>query len=169
LLIVIRVPFEPEISLTIASSCCTPIVERLRDNIRSLKRFWPIKIRDRIFHIRGPTDDLVPDVQLANYDFFAEALKAYCAAYDISEPVFEFDLEGRYLQLRVLPPDKGSAPYSALQLVAILRALRYNTDISSLCFRGIDLSILLESTDKYEKGESIIDIDRRSELIISSF
>jgi hypothetical protein len=69
-------------------------------------------------------------------------LDAYLTAYDCEPVVWEINWKTRHApEFRLLPAKDGSR-YSHLQLLAVLRALRYNDYFNSLSFRDVDLSVL---------------------------
>jgi hypothetical protein len=69
-------------------------------------------------------------------------MDAYLAAYRCSQVDWEINWKAKFSpEFRLLPAKDGSQ-YTAYQLVAVLRALRYNDYFNSLSFENVDLSPL---------------------------
>ncbi|RMZ16298.1 hypothetical protein D0860_01112 [Hortaea werneckii] len=111
----------------------------------------------RLFKFRGPSDieDLIPPAMPSEEEHACldRTLTAYCVAYDINpakirytirydgedEPIFE-----------LLPPAEARKPsYSSIELLAIMRALRYNESFGTLSFANIKLDGLNGLHDNY--------------------
>jgi hypothetical protein len=76
-----------------------------------------------------------------DFGSFQRTLSAYLAAYRCEDVDWEINWKTRFApEFRLLPGKRG--PYSGLQLLAVLRALRYNDYFNSLSFRDVDLSVL---------------------------
>lgn len=79
-----------------------------------------------------------------NDDFgsIRRTLDAYLAAYQCSVVDWEINWKTKFSpEFRLLPAKDGSK-YTTLQLLAVLRALRYNDYFNSLSFKNVDLSSL---------------------------
>lgn len=90
-----------------------------------------------------------PQYLVAREDFgsFRRTLDAYTAAYRCDPVDWEINWkQTRFApEFRLLPAKRG--PYAPLQLLAVLRALRYNDYFNSLSFRDVDLSGLYGVVD----------------------
>lgn len=86
----------------------------------------------------GPLQDV------EDFDAFDRTLIAYCAAYNVKPSIIrytvmnEFD-EGPTFQL--LKPDKRDN-YTVQELLAVMRALRYNESFGAISFKDISLQVL---------------------------
>lgn len=99
-------------------------------------------------------EDLIASTEL-NEDFgcFDRTLVAYSASYDIdtSNIRYTIDLECEDAPcFKLLPPaSKRRKQYTALELLAVMRALRYNESFVSISFSGINLDILQNCHDRF--------------------
>ena len=85
-----------------------------------------------------------PQYLVPKEDFgsFRRTLEAYLAGYGCGDVEWAINWRTRYApEFRLLPPPPGKGGvYAPLQVLAVLRALRYNDYFNSLSFRGVDLS-----------------------------
>ena len=89
-----------------------------------------------------------------DYGCFDRTLVAYSASYDIDTSNIRYtiiDLEGEDVPcFRLLPPaSPTSKRYSALELIAVMRSLRYNDSFRSISFAGVSLDALRGLRDPY--------------------
>jgi hypothetical protein len=119
---------------------------------RWLKPTWPLLWQEyEIFRdvcgFNKPSDLISHD----DYGGVKRTLDAYLAAYRCQPVDWEINWRSRFApEFRLVPPKDGKA-YSRLQLLAVLRALRFNDFFSSLSFRGVDLSVLWNWCDSASK------------------
>jgi hypothetical protein len=135
-------PFEHPICLELASRFWRNIICSLARADMILKPTWPVLWQQcevfRNVHEFKPPAEYVPRDDLGSVK---RTLDAYIAAYRCDAVEFEINWMTRYSpEFRLLPPKRGK--YCRRQLLAVLRALRYNDFFRSLCFRDVDLSIL---------------------------
>lgn len=146
-----RDPFKNPILLELSSHQYRHIILTLTKADKFLKPAWPTPWQTQeIFHING-----LPIYQqiAAGEDFggFQRTLTAFCAGYRC-DPV-DWEISWRTVvspEFRVIPSSKG-VKYTDLQLLAVLRALRYNDYFKAVSFRDVDLSSLL---DKYDSSRT---------------
>lgn len=114
---------------------------------RFLKPCWPTGLQAlETFHISGLTD---PQLLIAgdNYGGLKRTLDAFLTAYHCTSVEWEINWKTAYApEFRLLPPKAGGT-YTNLQLLAVMRSLRYNGYFNSISFSGIDLSGLWEKLD----------------------
>ncbi|EFX02749.1 leucine rich repeat domain containing protein [Grosmannia clavigera kw1407] len=142
-----RDPFKHPILLELASHQYRRIILTLTKADKFLKPAWPTPWQTQeVFHVKG-----LPIYQqiAAGEDFggFQRTLTAFCAGYRC-DPV-DWEISWRTTvspEFRVLPSSKG-VKYTDLQLLAVLRALRYNDYFKAISFRDVDLSSLLDRYD----------------------
>ncbi|KHN95101.1 leucine rich repeat protein [Metarhizium album ARSEF 1941] len=148
-----RSPFGRETRVDLASSQYRRIIETLTKADRILKPMWPQHFQQVIFDIRG----LPPPLQLTSGNDLGglrRSLEAYCAAYQVRVPNWTIDWSPPpQPAFRLLPSDGRS--YSPMQLLAVFRALRYNSFFKAISFRGVDLSSLAGRNDKPKYGDSL--------------
>lgn len=114
-----------------------------------------------IFHVSGLKE---PQYLVPREDFgsFHRTLDAYLAAYRCDSVDWEINWKTRFApEFRLLPSKRG--PYSPLQLLAVLRALRYNDYFNSLSFRDVDLSVLYGLEDNAVSGVNVAYLSRTCE------
>ena len=99
-----------------------------------------------IFHVAGLKE---PQYLVPREDFGSvkRTLDAYLAAHSCKPVEWEINWKTKYPPEFRLRPAKNGARYSPLQLLAVLRALRYNDYFNSLSFRDVDLTVLQDICD----------------------
>ncbi|OAP56836.1 hypothetical protein AYL99_08948 [Fonsecaea erecta] len=106
-----------------------------------------------IFDVPPEIDDqmIPPNFPKEEHDCFDRTLIAYCAGYDVDTSRIcysvDYDCEDAP-RFQLLPPASGVL-YSALELLAVFRALRYNESFSSISFARINLLPLRLSYDGF--------------------
>jgi hypothetical protein len=149
-----RAPLHTTFSLHLASVQSGDIILCIRQRIEFLRPLW----LQQPYDFRAPReiadDDLIPSVDINDdYGCFGRTLMAYSAAYDLdtSSIRYEVDLECEDAPcFRLLPPaSKQRSRYVLLELLAVMRALRYNESFVSISFNGINLDVLQEVRDPY--------------------
>ncbi|KAL1838019.1 hypothetical protein VTJ49DRAFT_3142 [Mycothermus thermophilus] len=136
-----REPFEHPVTLELASRYYRQIIRAVGMADRYLKPAWPQMWQTReVFHVSG-LQEAQYLVAKEDYGSFQRTLEAYLAAYQCDIVDWEINWRTPYApEFRLLPARRG--PYTPRQLLAVLRALRYNDYFASLSFRGVDLSVL---------------------------
>ncbi|OAA43103.1 leucine rich repeat protein [Metarhizium rileyi] len=148
-----RSPFGRETRIDLASSQYRRIIETLTKADRILKPMWPQHFQQVIFDIKG----LPPPLQLTSGNDLGglkRSLEAYCAAYQVRVPNWTIDWSPPPQPAFRLLPSHGQA-YSPMQLLAVFRALRYNSFFKAISFHGVDLSCLVGRYDKSKHGDSL--------------
>ncbi|KAL2164110.1 hypothetical protein VTH06DRAFT_3324 [Thermothelomyces fergusii] len=139
--ITFRAPFQPPVTLELASRYYREVIRILGTADRFLKPAWPQLWQTmEVFRVSGLKE---PQYLVPKEDFgsFKRTLDAYLAAYHCQDVNWEINWKTRFApEFRLLPGKRG--PYSSLQLLAVLRALRYNDYFTSLSFRDVDLTVL---------------------------
>ena len=148
-----RLPLQQTQSLTLASSASAEIAIWTRQAIEYLR---PQYI-DQPFIFQAPRG-LDPDHKRITADkeddeAFDRTLTAYCAAYDLNTSNIRYTIIDDVdddPQFTLLPPAlMGRLNYSVLELLAVLRAVRYNHTFRSISFRGVNLEVLHQLCDLY--------------------
>ncbi|KAK0645927.1 hypothetical protein B0T16DRAFT_428892 [Cercophora newfieldiana] len=144
-----RNPMAARVTLELASCQYRRIVRVFGMADRYLKPVWPQMWQSaEIFHVMGLKE---PQYLVPREDFGSvrRTLDAYMAAYGCAPVEWEINWKTRFPpEFRVLPAKDGSR-YKALQLLAVLRALRYNDYFHSLSFRDVDLGPLWDTQDPF--------------------
>ncbi|KAH0535948.1 hypothetical protein FGG08_007144 [Glutinoglossum americanum] len=148
-----RAPLRQPSTLHLASVFASEIVLRIREVAEYLRPEWLSQsftlsslpeLGETVLTESGDEED---------HKCFDRTLTAYCAAYDVDTSnicyAVSYDVEEAPL-FTLLPPTNPRRPkYSVLELLALLRALRYNESFSSISFRGISLEVLHSLRDFY--------------------
>lgn len=91
-----------------------------------------------------------PEDPIAGYD---RTLTAYCAAYNVDPSNIQYtvhdDCDDAPVFELLQPADRGRTRYSALELLAVMRSLRYNESFSTLSFRNVSLDVLHNLRDRW--------------------
>lgn len=156
-----RYPFEPRVTLELASRDFRQIIRVFGMADCFLKPVWPRMWQTaEIFHVKGLKE---PHYLVPREDFGSvrRTLDAYTAAYRCGLVVWEINWKTKFPpEFRVLPAKDGSR-YSPLQLLAVMRALRYNDYFNSLSFRDVDLGVLRGVHDAHSAtGENVAYLSR---------
>ncbi|KYK57827.1 leucine rich repeat protein [Drechmeria coniospora] len=148
-----RPPFGRETRLDLASIQYRRIIEALIKVDRNLKPLWPQSLQRVIFDVKG----LPPPLQLTKGNDLGgleSSLQAYCSAFRVPLPEWKIEWSTPpYPAFRLLPPQGSS--YSALQLVAVFRALRYNSFFKAVSFKDVDMSALVGKNDHSPYGDGV--------------
>ncbi|OAA64182.1 leucine rich repeat domain containing protein [Niveomyces insectorum RCEF 264] len=161
-----RDPFKTPVGLELSSRHYRRIILTLTKADKFLKPAWPTPWQmQEIFHVTGfPT----PQHIVAGEDFggFQRTLTAFCAAYRCDPVDWEINWRTAHApEFRVLPSRTGHA-YTDLQLLAVLRALRFNDYFKSLSFCDVNLSSLLDKYDSPQRS-NVAYLSRSGETIPS--
>jgi len=147
--ITFRFPFKPRSTLELASRYYRQLILVFGKADRFLKPCWPQLWQElEIFRVSGlgETQYLVPR---DDYGSVKRTLDAYLAAYRCEQVHWEINWKSEIApEFRLLPPKEGRK-YTPIQLLAVLRALRYNDYFNALSFRDVDLSILWNLQDSH--------------------
>lgn len=156
-----RKPFESKPTcLHMSSRFYHHILQILLKADETLRPCWPSSLRrSQIFRINQlPLSGDDVDVATGTSAEFAGLHRthaAFCAAYDCQRINWEMRLDGNFgPELRILPPRNGACSYEALELLAILRAARYNRFIGSISFSSVSLKPLWNKFDG-SRAESV--------------
>lgn len=149
-----RVPLRSPTTLFLASVHSVDISLWIRQLTEFLRPLWLKQPFDFLAPRELDNVDVFPPVELnEDYGCFDRTLIAYSASYDIdtSNIRYTIDLDCEDAPcFRLLPPASASNPnYSALELLAVMRALRYNESFLSISFSGIKLDVLQGMRDIY--------------------
>ena len=138
-----RLPLQKKAKYVFSSSDVSIIMNRIWQAVRDLRPTW----QDLPFDWTTPTppDELEPS-DLHDLEKFSRTLDAYCDAYGDSSSVIMWHVDEtvedspRFMLQSLSGPH--SRPYRTGELLAVLRALRYNQYFVSVSFAGVDLSAL---------------------------
>ncbi|KAL8802887.1 MAG: hypothetical protein Q9182_003503 [Xanthomendoza sp. 2 TL-2023] len=149
-----RQPFQPSSTLHLAALCVNEIAVWLRQAAEFLRPEWT----DIPFTWIVPealNDELLPVPAEDEQDnrAFDRTLTAYCSAYGIDTSTIRYKVNYSCEDapsFELLPiSSAGRLRYNSLELLAILRALRYNEFFTTICLSQTGLDPLHEVCDDY--------------------
>lgn len=148
-----RSPLRPPTILTLASFCSTDIALWLRQAAEYLRPEWI----EQPFTWNVPQsleDETLPVPTSSNNDYSCldRTLCAYCAGYGLDASKIRYEViwqceDAPMFELQ-LPAD-GRQMYSTLELLAVMRALRYNESFGCISFSNISLDSLRDRHDRH--------------------
>lgn len=148
-----RNPFQPSLALHLSALCVHEIAVWLRQAAEYLRPEWT---EQPFAWIVPPTvnDELLPVLaEGAEYRSFDRTLSAYCSAYTINTSNIRYSVDHTCEdgpKFALVPSGNPRKPkYSSLELLAVLRALRYNESFKAISFNNISLDVLNGLCDQY--------------------
>ncbi|KAI6091161.1 RNI-like protein [Hypoxylon rubiginosum] len=158
--LVFRLPLEKSRKLELSSRHHRSISTKLYKADTYLKPAWPLWTRREVFCIDGEA----PQMPLPNgedYGGFRTTLEAFIQGYNCAPVEWVVQWKSvRYAPQFCLLKPKDQSKYTALQLLAVFRALRFNDFFKSLSFRGIDFASLSGALDNSSRLESTVWLSR---------
>ncbi|KAK4196696.1 hypothetical protein QBC40DRAFT_5587 [Triangularia verruculosa] len=155
-----REPFKSPVTLELASRYYRHIIRILGTADRYIKPNWPQLWQNmEIFSVSGLRN---PQYLVSREDYGAikRTLDAHIAGYRCAPVDWEINWKTRHAPEFRLLPSKTGAIYTPLQLLAVLRALRYNDYFNSLSFKDVDLSPLHGADDNLGGGVNVAYLSR---------
>lgn len=150
-----RPPLRQPYLAALASYDAQQIALWLRFASEYLRPGWTVQP----FHFQVPpgVEDLMdpPTFPNEDNDCFDRTLIAFCASLDVDTSRIYYSVDYHCEDapcFRLLQPQSGSA-YSAMELLAVFRALRYNESFSSISFAHINLCSLRNLYDPFGGDE----------------
>ncbi|KAI9808650.1 MAG: hypothetical protein M1825_003801 [Sarcosagium campestre] len=146
-----RIPLRHTTTLTLASSASSDIAVWVRQGAEYLRPEWVEQ--PFAFHApRGLEESIMPTSSDAeDHRCFDRTLIAYCASYGVDTSVIRYAISydvDDAPQFTLLPPaTPRRLDYTTLELLALLRALRYNESFGAISFRGVRLDPLHQLRD----------------------
>ena len=138
-----RLPLQETVRYVFSSSSVSDIMDSIWQALSLLRPAWQDLPFDWI--VPEAPRDLGPTMPNIPHPFI-RTLEAYCEAYNYSASSIKWRQEDNVEdapRFVLLPPeDEFSRPYGTLELLAVMRALRYDEWYCSLSFAEVDLSPL---------------------------
>ncbi|MCJ1456109.1 hypothetical protein MMC28_006468 [Mycoblastus sanguinarius] len=178
--LIFRIPLRQQSLLSLASVCVTDIALFIRQAADYLRPVWfeePFT-----WNVPRSLDDelLEPPTTEEDYRGFDRTLTAYSAGYGIDTSKIRYAVNHQCEDapaFELYPPaDSRRSRYTTLELLAIMRSLRYNENFVTLSFRNINLDALHGLRDPYgrdhvlwttKSGELLnIPEDKKSSLLV---
>jgi hypothetical protein len=156
-----KAPLQNQFIIHLASSATPEIALSLRYASEYLRPEW--LRQPYILNVPREVEDRMdpPTYSIEDHHCFDRTLIAYCAAYgvDTSQIFYTIDYQCEDAPCFVLVP-RISHAYTALELLAVFKSLRYNESFTSISFSGIDLNPLRHMYDHH--GTDIDSLTTRS-------
>lgn len=150
-----RRPFQPVSILHLAALCVNEVAIWLRQAAEYLRPQWteqpfvwevPQTLNDELWPVPAEEEE-------EDYRAFDRTLTAYCAAYGINTSTIRYSIDYSCEDapsFELLPiSGAGRLGYKAIELLAILRALRYNESFTTICLGQTSLDELRSVRDEY--------------------
>ncbi|EXJ80475.1 hypothetical protein A1O1_08620 [Capronia coronata CBS 617.96] len=149
--LVFKAPMGKPYTAQLASFSAGEIALRLRFASEYLRPEW--QRQPFVFDVPEELEDQMdpPNFPKEDHDCFDRTLIAYCAGYNVntSRICYSVDYHCEDAPCFQLLPSSTGTSYSALELLAVFRALRYNESFTSISFARISLSPLRHLYDTF--------------------
>ncbi|KAI1282455.1 hypothetical protein F5Y07DRAFT_240183 [Xylaria sp. FL0933] len=158
--LVFRLPLDKLRTLQLSSRYHQSILSKLFKTDTYLKPAWPLWTRREVFYMNDDTQQ-IPLPNGEDYGGFKTTLEAFIEGYHC-QPV-EWTVKWKDVQHApqfCLLKARGQPQYTAHQLLAVFRALRFNEFFKSISFHDIDFSRLSNKFDNTQRLESTIWLSR---------
>ena len=148
-----RLPLRPGSTLTLASSLVNDIALSMRHAADYLRPQWAEA--PMTWNVPNSLDDQIWEIPNSGepYECYDRTLAAYCRGYGIDASKILYQVHDQCedaLVFQLLPPaDRSRTRYTTLELLAILRSLRYNESFTTLSFHKISLDALHTARDAF--------------------
>ncbi|KAH6654068.1 hypothetical protein BKA67DRAFT_518387 [Truncatella angustata] len=158
--LVFRLPLDTPRKLELSSRHHRNIVSRLFKSDTYLKPAWPLSTRREIFLVEGDSHQM-PLPSGEDYGGFKRTLEAFLEGYHSVSVQWKVNWRNvKYAPEFQLLPSTDTPKYTAYQLLAVFRALRFNDFFKSLSFRGVDFSALSNVFDNSCRMEPTVWLSR---------
>ncbi|KAF2142978.1 uncharacterized protein K452DRAFT_225981 [Aplosporella prunicola CBS 121167] len=152
--LVFRTPLQKPKVLLMASLAAGDIAVRLHHVEHFLRPEW--EPRPYVFLVPNAVKEEIVSTTITDKideNSLVRTLCAYCIAYNIPPERIRYTItypEDDFPCFQLLPPEgRRRSGYGALELLAVMRTLRYNESFGTISFAGISLDVLNELHDRY--------------------
>ncbi|KAJ5921500.1 hypothetical protein N7466_009826 [Penicillium verhagenii] len=164
-----RVPLRKSFNVFLASVHSVEVACWIRQHTEFLRPLWTRQPYDFVVPPDLHNAENFPLVPLdEDYGCFDRTLVAYSASYDVDTSNIRYTIDLACEDapcFRLLrPASTRTSRYSALELIAVMRALRYNESFRSISFRGINLDALQGIRDLHGVDPDV-HLDRSGSLV----
>lgn len=155
-----RTPLRQPYVASLASYDAAQVALWLRYASEYLRPAWTVQ--PFVFDVpKGLEDQMDPptfDLTSNDHSYFDRTLTAFCAAFDIDPSRIYYSVDYNCEDapcFRLLPPVTGHS-YSPMELLAVLRALRYDESFASISLANIDLTCLRTLYDPFSDSDDAL-------------
>lgn len=176
-----RVPLKKSFNVFLASVHSVEVACWIRQHTEYLRPLWIRQPYEFVVPKELQNDDNFPPVALdEDYGCFDRTLVAYSASYDIDTSNIRYTIDQECEDapcFRLLKPaSPKTTRYNALELIAVMRTLRYNEFFRSISFRGVNLDALqglcdvhgVDSDVHLDRGGASVHIPGQANLTVLS-
>lgn len=151
--LVFRLPLKPPLHLHLSSRASAEIILLIRQRAEFLRPQW----LHQPYSLNAPewlNDQIVTEKVDEDHGAFDRTLVAYCSGYEVNTSNIRYEIDYSCEDapcFHLLPPDraKNGRGYNVMELLAVMRALRYNESFRTISFEGVNLDILQDLRDPY--------------------
>ncbi|CAJ2510019.1 Uu.00g059190.m01.CDS01 [Anthostomella pinea] len=158
--LIFRLPLDQPTKVELSTRYYRSILSKLFKADTYLKPAWPLWTRREVFLVDGEAQQ-IPLPNGEDYGGFKTTLEAFLEGYHC--PPVDWTVKWKNVryapEFRLLPPTQRSQ-YTAHQLLAVFRALRFNDYFKSLSFCDVGFSNLSNVFDNTRRLESTIWLSR---------
>ncbi|KAL5121759.1 hypothetical protein ACEQ8H_000446 [Pleosporales sp. CAS-2024a] len=149
-----RKPLERAKTIHLASLASHDIAFRLRYMEEGMRPEWESRPYQYVVPpVLRPNMLRPPSPHSIDQDSLDRTLVAYCVAYDVQPEVISYQISyppEDSPRFELLPPTASHrTQYTKLELLAVMRSLRYNETFVAISFNGLQLDILNGLQDRY--------------------
>ncbi|KAL4899696.1 hypothetical protein BDW74DRAFT_108438 [Aspergillus multicolor] len=156
-----RIPLQKSCSIFVASVHSLEIAYWIRQQTEFLRPLWLKQPYDFIVPRDLNNENNFPPVCLdEDYGCFDRTLVAHCASYGIDTSNIRYTIDTEcddapcFKLLRPASPRRSK--YTALELIALMRTLRYNESFRSISFSGVSLDAIQGLRDLNESDKDAL-------------
>ncbi|TPX24663.1 hypothetical protein DIZ76_010096 [Coccidioides immitis] len=153
--LIFRLPFKSPVHIHLSSAFSADIALHIRQRAEYLRPQWvqqpytfnvPHWLEDQF-----PPPPTKPEEDDGHFD---RTLTAYCAAYDVHASNIRYSIDYSCEDapcFQLIPPagSRDGKGYGVLELLAVMKALRYNESFRTISFGGVNLDVLQNLYDPY--------------------
>jgi len=150
-----RSPFSKPVQFQLASLAASEIALQIRQQDAYLRPLWKSKPFTFVLPSHVEDEELEQDSQDEDLGCFDRTLTAFCVAYGANPGAIRYTINqsvGDSPRLELLGKENGDN-YHPLELLAILKTLRFNESFKSISFAGINFGALNGIQDQDEKED----------------
>ncbi len=148
-----QIPLRQPSTLFLASCCVTDIALWIRQAADFIRPEW--LEQPFAWHVPENLDnELLPAPPSGDEDYQAlnRTMSAYCSAYEVDVSRIRYQVTYPFEDapaFELISPYDPGQKYNILELLVVMRSLRYNESFGSLSFRNVSLDALQKYSDPY--------------------